>query len=623
MNNTGADQKRIEIYTYIKQRLRFNNSGKCTNAFQIISDPEVIKLAYEMIKSKPGNMTKGVDSITLDGISHEWVTKTALALRDESFNPKPARRVYIPKANGKMRPLGISSPRDKIIQQAMKLVLETILEPVFLDSSHGFRPRRGCHTALREIREWKGVSWFIEGDIKGFFYNIDLKILEGLLKNHFDEARFIHLYWKFAKAGYIEWDSSKREVVTPNTGVPQGGIVSPILSNLILHELDVYVGELIKTYEQKSKGLKPYLKNPVYHKVTMRISRLKKEFITMKKSEMGYKDKKSVLLSLIKQRRRIKSLIANPEIVKIKYVRYADDWLIGVWGTKKTSESIKANIKDTLETLKLELSVEKTLITNAREKRASFLGTFIKGMASNKGSMSLKTYRGSKRRMPTGNLWMTAPILELVRRLSDKGFLTVKGGRWNPHSIGKFTVLPVKDIILRYLAILQGLTNYYSFVDNRPRLNKIVWILRESLRKTISRKLKLNKSGFLSRYGKYIKLSTKNKEGGIKVVSFVGPELRRRPMWFLGATKFYDPFSIVDRKVSTISSFDLACANCESRENVEMHHVRHIKTINITLNPFDKMMARINRKQVPLCRSCHNQVHTGKYHGKSLRYLSK
>ena len=243
-------------------------------------------------------------------------------------------------------------------------------------------------------------------------------------------------------------------------------------------------------------------------------------------------------------------------------------------------------------------------------------------MASNKGLMPLRTYQGSKRRMPTGNLWMTAPILELVKRLEDKGFLTVKGAIWNPHSIGKFTVLPVKDIILRYLAILHGLTNYYSFVDNRSRFNKIVWILRISLRKTISRKLKLNKSRFLSRFGKYIKLSLKKKDGSMKVISFEGPELKRRPMWFLGTSKFYDPFSIVDRKISTVSPLDLACGNCGSWEKVEMHHVRHIKTINAKLSPFDKMMARINRKQVPLCKSCHTDVHTGKYQGKSLKYLS-
>nr|ATI20252.1 group II intron reverse transcriptase/maturase [Juglanconis oblonga] len=603
-------------------RFEYDEMGRCTNAFKLISDPDLIKLAYGLIKSNPGNMTKGTDNPTLDGLSNDWVAETSLALRNESYNPKPARRVYIPKANGKMRPLGISSPRDKIIQQAMKLVVEAILEPKFMDTSHGFRPKRGCHTALKEIREWKGVSWFIEGDIKGFFDNIDLRILESLLKNHFKEDRFFHLYWKFAKAGYIDWDGSKKRYVAPDTGVPQGGIISPILSNLVLHELDIYIEELRKKYARLGMGKKPYLTNPVYHKYTMRINRLKKVVSVLDKTDLNYDIKKANLLTQIKLRRKIKSLIANPEVTRIRYVRYADDWLIGVWGTRKTSELIKLGIKEFLATIGLELSEEKTLITNARTKRASFLGVLIKNKASNKGAMALKTYKGGKRRMPTGNLWMTAPIPELVSKLGAKGFLSIKRKEWFPHSIGKFTVLPVKDIILRYLAILQGITNYYTFADNRPRLNKIVWILRESLRKTISRKLKLNKASFLSRYGKHIKMSIKKKDGKVKIISFIGPVLSRSPMSFLGASGFYDPFSIVDRKISTISSLDMACANCGSEERVEMHHLRHIRTINVKLSPFDKMMARINRKQVPLCRSCHIDVHTGKYQGKSLRFMN-
>lgn len=224
-----------------------------------------------------------------------------------------------------MRPLGISNPRDKVIQQAMKLVLEAILEPKFLNSSHGFRPKRGCHTALREVREWKGVSWFVEGDIKAFFDNIDFNLLEGLLLKHFDEARFIHLYWKFAKAGYIEWDGSKEKYVSPDFGVPQGSIISPILSNLVLHELDKFMANMANNLDVHSRGLKAYLKNPVYHKLSMRISRLKKEIVNLSPSDILVATKKRLFLEGVKLRRRTKSLMANPEVTRIKYVRYADD----------------------------------------------------------------------------------------------------------------------------------------------------------------------------------------------------------------------------------------------------------------------------------------------------------
>lgn len=147
-----------------------------------------------MIKSNSGNMVEGTDYTTLDGIDRKWFDETSMKLRNESYKFKPARRVYIPKANGKMRPLGISSPRDKIIQQSTKIVLELVLEPRFSHFSHGFRPIRGCHSALREIREWRGVSWFIEGDIKSYFDSIDHHVLASLLSRHFKDARLIHLF---------------------------------------------------------------------------------------------------------------------------------------------------------------------------------------------------------------------------------------------------------------------------------------------------------------------------------------------------------------------------------------------------------------------------------------------
>jgi retron-type reverse transcriptase len=178
-------------------------------------------------------MVKGNDPETLDGISESWIEKTSKDLIIEKFQPRAARRVYIPKAarcspayrcgaaNGKMRPLGISPPRDKIIQQAMRIVMEEVLEPRFLNNSHGFRPKKGCHSALKDIRHWKGVTWFLEGDIKAFFDSIDHHMLERLINKHFKDARLIHLYWKMVKAGYIEWDNQKKSFISTNLGVPQ------------------------------------------------------------------------------------------------------------------------------------------------------------------------------------------------------------------------------------------------------------------------------------------------------------------------------------------------------------------------------------------------------------------
>jgi retron-type reverse transcriptase len=219
------DNKKKEVTLRLRQLLRYDYKNLvCINAFQVIYNPEILKLAYESIKSNPGNMVRGTDKKTLDGLSEQWFKKTSEDLQRESYRPIPARRIYIPKANGKKRPLGISSPRDKIVQQAMKMVMEEVLEPTFHTSAHGFRPHKGCHSALKTIRGWKGVAWFLEGDIKSFFDSIDHHTLEKLIKKHlhFKESRLTNLYWKMVRAGYIEWDTNRRKFVSTEMemGVP-------------------------------------------------------------------------------------------------------------------------------------------------------------------------------------------------------------------------------------------------------------------------------------------------------------------------------------------------------------------------------------------------------------------
>ena len=196
-------------------------------------------------------MVRGVDHETLDGLPMSWFEKTSKELMQERYKIRPVRRVYIPKENGKTRPIGISSPREKIVQQSLRLVLETVLEPKFLETSHGFRPKKGCHTALKTIRDWKGLSWYIEGDIKAYFDSIDHHLLANLLRKHFRDQRLENLYWKLVKAGFVEFIPKHKPTFNKSIlGVPQGGIISPLLSNLVLHELDLFVAEI----QNKRKG---------------------------------------------------------------------------------------------------------------------------------------------------------------------------------------------------------------------------------------------------------------------------------------------------------------------------------------------------------------------------------
>lgn len=196
-------------------------------------------------------MTQGTDSETLDGTSNAVLEKLSKELLSNEFQFRPARRVHIPKSNGNTRPLAIASPRDKIVQEAMRLVLEPIFEPTFSDASHGFRPKRGCHSALNRISKWTGITWAIEGDIKSYFPTVDHHILGDLLQKRITDQRFMDLYWKLVRAGYLE----KNVQTIPELGVPQGSLVSPLVSNIYLHEFDTFMEGLIDKLSSKSTGV--------------------------------------------------------------------------------------------------------------------------------------------------------------------------------------------------------------------------------------------------------------------------------------------------------------------------------------------------------------------------------
>lgn len=265
----------------LEQLLKFNEEKKCMNAYEILKRLDLLTASYQKIKSKPGNMTPGIDNKeTLDGIDLLYFKNLTKELETEQYKCRPLKRVYITKMNGKKRPLSISSPRDKIVQEAMRSILEYVLEPKFSDASHGFRARRGCHTALAKIRYWNGIKWFLEGDIKDFFNNIDHHILAKLLEEHFHDQRFLDLYWKFVRAGYIEFNK-----LQPNQfGLPQGSILSPILSNLYLDKFDKFIENIQRKLEITNRNFQSFRTNPDYAKLDNTIQNINKSVKRYNKS---------------------------------------------------------------------------------------------------------------------------------------------------------------------------------------------------------------------------------------------------------------------------------------------------------------------------------------------------
>lgn len=500
-------------------------------------------------------MTPGVDNENLDGISLDWAKKTIEELKNRSFQFKPSSRVYIPKANGKLRPLGIPTPKDKIIQQAIRMIFESVYEPIFKKSSHGFRPNRSTTTAVYEVRKWNGITWMIEGDIKGFFDNIDHNLLGDLLKSRIKDTNLINLYWKLVKAGYVNNGHYEKNEL----GVPQGGVLSPLLSNVYLHEFDVFMENLIKKYSNFDKRVsKP---NPEYEKLRRQIRKItlgSKSCISKSKEPISYLEQKKTLILLNRKLRLTTSVLRDDSTgCRVYYNRYADDWVIGVTGSLKLAETIKKEVQTFLiDNLKLTLSEEKTKITSMTKDKASYLG-FLITRRSRKYTESLMSYvktTGRTRRASQTSIIVEAPIDKILNKLLDQKFaIKTKDLKLTPKAITKWIFLTPQEIILRYNAIIGGILRYYSFVENRNQLSYVVWILTYSAVFTLARKLRLSTKKVFQKFGNPITVKLKDKNNPLeKSITLLKPNtLGRDRTMKLNSYFNVDPFKVKYYSVRT------------------------------------------------------------------------
>jgi group II intron reverse transcriptase/maturase len=330
---------------------------KLERVYRELYDLDRFMQAYAKLYRNAGAMTPGVTDETVDGMSVEKMKAIILSLQDGTFRWKPTKRVYIPKKNGKKRPLGLPTWTDKLVQEVIRSILEPYFEVKFRDSSHGFRPERGCHTALADCKKkFKGANWFIEGDIKGYFDNIDHDVLLNILRESIDDERFIRLIEGMLKAGYLEaW--TKHETFS---GTPQGGVISPLFANIYLHKFDEFVANVLQPKFTRGKARRT---SPAYNRHTK----------AMLKAKENGDDELWQQLKL-EQRSIPVAKHDDDRFRRLTYVRYADDFLLSFSGPKAEAEDIKSQIKEFLRnSLKLELSEEKTLITHANET-ARFLG---------------------------------------------------------------------------------------------------------------------------------------------------------------------------------------------------------------------------------------------------------
>lgn len=590
-----------------------NESYHYERVYRNLYNSDFLLLAYQNIYASEGNMTAGADKKTIDGMGIERINEIIKGLKDHSYKPNPARRKYIKKKNGKMRPLGIPSIDDKLVQEVVRMILESIYEPTFSNLSHGFRPNRSCHTALLQVQaNFTGTKWFVEGDIKGFFDNIDHNVLIGILRKRIKDEYFIALIWKFLKAGYLE----EKIFNTTYSGTPQGSIISPILSNLYLNELDRYMEQYIKNFRMGKKRTK----SEEYASLEHKLKYLRYEKLAPQKwNELNDSEKVKAVESIIAIREdMLKADYSDPQdssYRRLTYVRYADDFLCGVIGSKADAELIKADIKAYLsEKLNLELSDEKTLITTAKDN-ARFLGYDI-FIADNESIK--KDKNGHTRRVRNGKVKLFVPREKWQNKLIEYNALKIEYENGNEKFIPTHRTYLISnddlEIVSQYNAEIRGMYNYYKIANNASVLGHFNYVMKFSMFKTFGAKYKLHISGVRKKYGYKrfgVKYYTKN---GEKTMYFYDEGFKKDKNGIAksevdNVPKIYrnsNPTSLISR---------LKAKQCEwcGAENsaIEIHHVKKLKDLK-SKKKWERMMIARKRKTLALCKPCHDSLHAGK-----------
>ena len=563
----------------------------CTQLYRQLFNKDLYLLAYGNIYSNQGAMTPGASEETADGMSEEKIEQIIEAMRRERYRFSPARRTYIPKKNGKLRPLGMPTWSDKLVGEAVRLVLEAIYEPQFSDSSHGFRKFRGCHTALREINNtWTGATWFVEGDISDCFGSLDHEILLGILAEKIHDNRFLRLVRHMLKAGYLE-DWEYRETLS---GVPQGGTVSPILSNVYLHKLDEFVEqELIPQYTRGTVRAA----NPAYRQVDALLRRAKRRG-----------DRAEARRLALEMRTLPSTDPMDSGYRRLKYARYADDHILGFTGPKAEAGEIKAKLARFLrETLGLELNQDKTLITHARSQRARFLGYDISVQHSG-------TKISNGRRSANGKIALTVPP-DVIKAQCAR--YRLHGKPWHRSRLQNQDDY---DIIRVYGAEYRGVVNYYLLAKDVWRLRTLRWYAETSMLKTLAAKHQSTVSKMANRYkakiatgdGPRTCFEARRKRRGKpdSVARFGGISLRQDRRAVI--TDPVPPRVRVPRKELLARLHKRECELCETGGTVAVHQVAGLRELG---KPGDgqpawaALMARMRRKTLIVCAPCHDWIH--------------
>lgn len=591
----------MEILTKLQENSKKNHDEVFTRLYRYLLRPDIYYVAYQHLYSNKGAGTKGVTDDTADGFSEIYIENIIEALKNEMYQPKPVRRTYIKKSNGKMRPLGLPVFTDKLIQEAIRMILEAIYEPIFSDYSHGFRPARSCHTALAQIKkEFTGARWFIEGDIKGCFDNINHAVLVEIINQKIKDARFLKLIRLFLKAGYME-DWKYHETYS---GCPQGGIISPILANIYLNELDRHIMKIKKEFDVATKARY----TPEYTKLVGLRQRLRNKI----KNSNGIEREKLIEEYKTATAQMLKLPAKQCDDKKIKYVRYADDFLIAVNGNRQDCEKIKQELTEFISTtLKMELSQEKTLITHSNTP-ARFLGYDVRV----RRDQQIKPKGKFKTRSMNNKVELSIPFKDKIEKfLFSNGIVKQRSDNGKLEPIHRPQLLNRTDleIVTIYNAELRGICNYYGLASNFNKLIYFNYLMEYSCLKTLAGKHRSKVSKIRAMYkdgtGKWaIPYETKT---GIKKMYFANyADCKGKKFTDIVPQTAKNYSHDVTTLESRLKAKICEVCGCTESDRYEIHHVNKVKNLK-GKSEWEKIMIAKRRKTIVVCHKCHMAIHHG------------
>ena len=591
----------MEILTKLQENSKKNHDEVFTRLYRYLLRPDIYYVAYQHLYSNKGAGTKGVTDDTADGFSEIYIENIIEALKNEMYQPKPVRRTYIKKSNGKMRPLGLPVFTDKLIQEAIRMILEAIYEPIFSDYSHGFRPARSCHTALAQIKkEFTGARWFIEGDIKGCFDNINHAVLVEIINQKIKDARFLKLIRSFLKAGYME-DWKYHETYS---GCPQGGIISPILANIYLNELDRHVMKIKKEFDVATKARY----TPEYTKLVGLRQRLHNKI----KNSNGIEREKLIEEYKTATAQMLKLPAKQCDDKKIKYVRYADDFLIAVNGNRQDCENIKQELTEFINTtLKMELSQEKTMITHSNTP-ARFLGYDVRV----RRDQQIKPKGKFKTRSMNNKVELSIPFKDKIEKfLFSNGIVKQRSDNGKLEPIHRPQLLNRTDleIVTIYNAELRGICNYYGLASKYNKLIYFNYLMEYSCLKTLAGKHRSKVSKIRAMYkdgtGKWaIPYETKT---GIKKMYFANyADCKGKKFTDIVPQTAKNYSHDVTTLESRLKAKICEVCGCTENDRYEIHHVNKVKNLK-GKSEWEKIMIAKRRKTIVVCHKCHMAIHHG------------